>query len=68
MPPRKTSFLLASEFGGFKAWELWRYASSIGRTPREALEDPHLGFGLSVMRGHDTFEREMQRKAASRRR
>lgn len=63
MPRTAPSFLLADEAGGFKAWELWRYATGIGRTPREALDDPALAFGLSVMRGHDRFQREMQRKA-----
>lgn len=63
MPRTAPSFLLADEVGGFKAWELWRYATGIGKTPREALDDPELAFGLSVMRGHDRFQREMERKA-----
>ena len=35
------------------AAELWHLAKSTGRTPWEALMDPHLNFNLSVMRGYD---------------
>lgn len=63
MPPR-ASFLLRDEQGGLKSWELWRYAKALGVNPRRALNDPDLAFGLSVMRGHDRFRRELFRRSA----
>ncbi len=57
MPPRR-SFLLEEPAGKLLAWELWRYSRATGVSPRQALRDPDLGFGLTVMRGYDQRRRE----------
>ena len=44
------SFALRNEAGAAFAVELWSLAKCSGRTPWEALHDPHLRFNLNVMR------------------
>jgi len=38
----------------------------MGIKPREALRDPDLGFGLTVMRGHDLHRAEKLRRVAEK--
>jgi hypothetical protein len=38
----------------------------MGIRPREALRDPDLAFGLTVMRGHDLHRAEKFRRVAER--
>lgn len=64
--PQHNSFLLDTELGRFRAYELWRYARGVGLTPHQALQDPHLGFNLSVMRGHDKMRSEKFAEIARR--
>jgi hypothetical protein len=42
--------MLETEAGGMVALELWTLAKASGRTPWEAVHDPHLAYNLTVMR------------------
>src|SRR5262245_32030808 len=49
-PPRRP-FFVRDEAGLEMARVLWKYCRAMGRTPREAWDDPDLPFNLTVMYG-----------------
>lgn len=61
--PTTRDFLVETDKGRFAAWELYRLAKALKRSPRELLKDPDLGFNLTVQRGHDRWKKDRVSKA-----
>jgi hypothetical protein len=47
------------------ALELWTLAKAAGRTPWEALHDPHLAYNATVMRAAQEYKRILLLRASN---